>query len=95
MQSFKGRYCGQRLPPDLTTASGLMVLRVHTDMNPLMHMLPYFSANYITYSETAGKAFIIMYFESFIKPMHELYSGANYYQYSLYLFIVYEHQFLF
>ena len=53
-QSSKGRYCANmRVPDGLTSSSGLMVLRMHSDMDH-SHTLPYFSAKYVSYSETAG-----------------------------------------
>ena len=42
-----------RVPDGLTSSSGLMVLRMHSDTDH-SHTLPYFSAKYVSYSETAG-----------------------------------------
>ena len=42
-----------RVPDGLMSSSGLMVLRMHSDMDH-SHTLPYFSAKYVSYSETAG-----------------------------------------
>ena len=54
-QSSKGRYCANmRVPDGLTSSSGLMVLRMHSDTDH-SHTLPYFSAKYVSYSETAGR----------------------------------------
>ena len=45
-----------KIPDGLTSSSGLMVLRMHSDMDN-SHTLPYFSAKYVSYSETAGTKF--------------------------------------
>ena len=57
MQTSKGRFCGSNLPPDVSTPSGTMVLKLHTELQSV-YVIPYFSAKYTAHKERPGSGMI-------------------------------------
>ena len=52
-QSSKGRFCGSYQPPLFTTPSGIMAVKLYSELEGLP-IMPYFSAQFSAHKELNG-----------------------------------------